>query len=107
MVIKFWQYALAQNIGMIHIKLIANRKTQELNSKGIKEGTKRARKKTAKELPEGITQNMLPKYVVYYKECYNKEKNLYREFFKIEKHPKIKKPINSSKSNKKTIKENE
>lgn len=84
---------------------IANRKTQELNSNGIKEGTKRARKKTAKELPEGITQNMLPKYVVYYKECYNKEKNLYREFFKIEKHPKIKKPINSSKSIKKTIKE--
>ena len=46
---------------------------------------------------------MIPKYVVYYKECYNKEKQLFREFFKIEKHPKIKKPINSSKSNKFTI----
>ena len=44
----------------------------------------------------------LPKYVVYYKECYNKEKKLYREFFKIEKHPLIhnNKLYISSKSNK-------
>ena len=40
------------------------------------------------------------KYVVYYKECYNKEKKLYREFFKIEKHPKLDKIWVSSKSNK-------
>lgn len=59
---------------------------------------KRNRKYNAKELPDGITQDMLPKFVVYYNECYNKEKKLYREFFKIEKHPKIKKPICSSKS---------
>jgi hypothetical protein len=43
---------------------------------------------------------MMRKYVVYYKECYNKEKELYREFFKIEKHPKLDKPWISSKSNK-------
>ena len=46
---------------------------------------------------------MLPKYVVYYRECYNKEKQLFREFFKIEKHPKIIKPINSTKSMKVSI----
>lgn len=63
---------------------------------------KRLRKNNAIELPELINQNMLPKYVVYYKECYNKEKKLYREFFKIEKHPLIhnNKLYISSKSNK-------
>ncbi len=50
--------------------------------------TKRARKHNARPLPEGLTQEMLPKYVVYYHECYNKERQLFREFFKIEKHPK-------------------
>ena len=64
---------------------------------------KRSRKHNARPLPDGITQDMLPKYVVYYKECYNKEKNLYREFFKVEKHPNLDKPIIGSKSNKLTI----
>jgi len=61
---------------------------------------KRARKHNARPLPNGFTQEMLPKYVVYYKECYNKEKQSYREFFKIEKHPKLigKTPILGSKS---------
>jgi hypothetical protein len=62
--------------------------------------TKRARKKTAIELPVGMTQDMLRTYVVYYKECYNREKQLYREFFKIEKHPMLEKPWCTSKSNK-------
>ena len=39
---------------------------------------KRNRKKTAKPLPEEITQDMIPKYVYYCKECYNKEKQLFR-----------------------------
>ena len=78
---------------------IVDRKTQEQNSKGIKENTKKERKKNAKPLPEGLTQEMMKKYVVYYNECYNKEKNLYREFFKIEKHPKLDKPYIGSKSN--------
>jgi len=78
---------------------IVNRKEQEGNSRGIKEGTKRARKHNAKSLPDGLTQEMMPKYVVYYKECYNKEKQLFREFFKIEKHPKLEKIWVSSKSN--------
>lgn len=83
---------------------VVDRKTQEQNSKGIKEGTKRARKKSAKPLPEGITHDMMLKYVVYYKEMYNKEKELYREYFKIEKHPKLQKCWIGSKSNKISIK---
>ena len=79
---------------------IASRSDQEQNSKGISEGTKRERKSTARALPEGLTQQMMMKYVVYYNECYNKEKNLYREFFKVEKHPKLDKHWMSSKSNK-------
>lgn len=64
---------------------------------------KRKRKKTAKPLPKGITQDMLPKFVNYYHECYDKKNNKYREFFKIENHPKIDKPITSSKSSKLSI----
>ena len=64
---------------------------------------KRKRKKDAKDLPDGLTQDMIPKYVVYYNECYNKEKDLYRDFFKIEKHPKYDGTICSSKSNKVSI----
>ena len=79
---------------------IASRSEQEQNSKGISEGTKRERKSSARELPDGLTQQMMMKYVVYYKECYNKEKKLYREFFKVEKHPKLDKHWMSSKSNK-------
>ena len=65
----------------------------------VRKKTKRVRKKTAIELPVGITQDMLSTYVVYYNECYNREKQLFREFFKIEKHPMLKKPWCTSKSN--------
>lgn len=63
-----------------------------------KNSGKQNRSKTPQPLPEGITQDMLPIYITYNKECYNKEKNLWREFFRIEKHPKSKKQISSSKS---------
>lgn len=68
----------------------------------IKESIKRERKYNAIKLPEDLNQHMLPKYVGYYKECYNVEKKLYREFFKIEKHPNMvkHKVYVSSKSNK-------
>ena len=79
---------------------IATREEQEQNNKGIKIDTKRARKHNAKPLPEGLTQDMMPKYVVYYNECYNKQSHLYREFFKIEQHPFLDKKWVSSKSNK-------
>ena len=48
---------------------------------------------------------MIPKYVVYYQEFYDKDKTKSREYFKIEKHPDIDKPIIGSKSNKLSIKE--
>lgn len=84
---------------------IATREEQEQNSKGIKEGTKRERKHSAKPLPEGITQDMMQKYVVYYHEWLNPEKTKCREFFKIEKHPKLDKIYVGTKSNKISIEE--
>jgi hypothetical protein len=70
---------------------LATREEQEQNSKGIKEGTKRERKHSAKPLPDGITQNMMKKYVVYYQDYADKEKKRLRQYFKIEKHPKLNK----------------
>lgn len=70
---------------------VATRKEQEQNSKGIMVDTKRARKHSARELPEGITQDMIRKYVVYYKEWIYPEKVKTREYFKIEKHPNLNK----------------
>ena len=66
---------------------------------------KRARKCTAKSLPTGITQDMMKKYVVYYHEYLNPEKTRSREFFKIEKHPKLEKIWIGSKSNKISLKD--
>jgi len=76
-----------------------------INELIIKESEKRERKYNAIKLPEDLNQHMLPKYVGYYKECYNVEKKLYREFFKIEKHPNMvkHKVYVSSKSNKLTL----
>jgi len=64
-----------------------------------KNTVKRKRKKDAKELHDGLTQYMMPKYVVYY----NEEKELYRYFFKIEEHPNYEGTICGSKSNKVSI----
>ena len=55
----------------------------------IKSNEKRNRKSNAVKLPLEVTENMIPKYVVYYKECYNQQSKSFREFFKIEKHPKM------------------
>ena len=84
---------------------IATRKEQEENSKGIKKGTKRERKHNAKPLPDGIEQSMLKKYVVYYHEWLDKEHTRQREFFKVEKHPKLDKIWIGTKSNKVSIQE--
>lgn len=81
---------------------IATREEQAANTKSA-DGERKARSKSAKPLPDGITNDMMKKYIVYYKECYNKEKQLYREFFKIEKHSKLEKPWIGSKSNKISI----
>ena len=82
---------------------VANLHQQLQNSKGVKSGTKRARKHNAQNLPEGWTQEMLPKYVTYNRECYNKAKNLWREFFRIEKHPNQEKQWSSSKSTQQSL----
>ena len=80
---------------------IATMQEQQKNSKGTADdGTKRDRKYNACALPEGITQDMMKKYVVYYHEWLNKEHTRSREFFKVEKHPKLEKPWMTSKSDK-------
>ena len=84
---------------------IASRKEQEQNSNGIKDGTKRARKSNAKDLPEGIEQHMMKKYVVYYHEWLDKEHTKPREYFKIETHPKLDKIWIGTKSGKVSIME--
>lgn len=48
---------------------------------------KRKRKSEAQELPEGIEHKDIPKYVTYNNELYGKDKDRFREFFRIEKHP--------------------
>jgi hypothetical protein len=84
---------------------IATRKEQEQNCNGTKDGTKRARKTGAKDLPEGIEQDMMKKYVVYYHEWLDKENTKPREYFKVEKHPKLDKPWIGTKSGKVSIME--
>jgi hypothetical protein len=64
---------------------------------------KRARKYNAKQLPNGITQEDIPKFIVYYHEWLNKEKTRSREYFKIEKHPKLEKTWIGTKSNQVSI----
>ena len=76
---------------------IVDQSTQNSNT------DKRKRKQNAKPLPDGLTQDMIPKYVVYYQEFYDKDKTKSREYFKIEKHPEHDKLIIGSKSNKLSI----
>ena len=66
---------------------IATRKQQEDNSSGIMPDTKRTRQTGARELPEGITQDMLKKYVVYYVGYLNADRTKWRDFFMVERHP--------------------
>jgi hypothetical protein len=63
---------------------------------------KRERKHTAQTLPPGITQQMMKKFVVYYREFVNLKngKRVPREYFKVESHPKLSRPWLSSKSSK-------
>ena len=70
-----------------------------------KDEYKRIRKHNAIKLPSTLADLNIPKYINYYNECYNNEKKLYREYFKIEKHPyqKKNKTYISSKSNKISI----
>ena len=65
---------------------------------------KSERRKDAIELPNGINQSDLPKYIVYRKEILNKNNGRYREYFYICNHPKLKR-WETPKSNKLTIQE--
>lgn len=78
---------------------VVSQEVQQQNTKGIKEGTKRARKKTAKPLPDGITEDMVKKYVYYSNEKYGKNNKL-RIYFCV-CHPKLE--TTSSKSEKVSI----
>lgn len=76
---------------------ISGHEEQQANKIGSLPGTKRARQHNARDLPEGIEHSMLRKYVVYYKEVYNKTKNLSREYFRVE-HSMLSTQWESSKS---------
>lgn len=91
------------NNSMENLRL-ATREDQEQNSRGIAPNTKRERQTGARALPEGIHHSMLRKYVVYYLNTYNKEKNKTRQYFRVE-HPALDVPWESSKSGKVDIME--
>lgn len=81
---------------------IATRKEQEENSTGVMIGTKKKRF-SKKIIPEGITPEMLPKYVYYNcEEICNEKKTTKREFFRVE-HPKLDKSWSTTKSFKVSI----
>lgn len=69
---------------------IATAEEQKANTIGILPNTKRKRNHNARDLPEGITQDMMRKCVVYYLNVYDKKNNKSREYFRVEGHPKIK-----------------
>jgi hypothetical protein len=68
---------------------IATRKEQENNSYGILPDTKRTRQTGARELPDGITQDMLKKYVVYNVGYLSADRTKWRDFFSVEGHPAL------------------
>lgn len=74
--------------------------TGEINKNLMK---KRNRKHSAQSLPKGLEHHMMKKYVVYYREWIDRQHSREREYFKIEKHPDLKKGWTSSKSSKITI----
>ena len=74
--------------------------TGEINKNLMK---KRNRKHSAQSLPKGLEHHMMKKYVVYYREWIDRQHTREREYFKIEKHPDLKKGWTSSKSSKITI----
>jgi len=79
---------------------IATREEQQNNTKGIIPGTKRERS-SKKELPEGLTYDMLHKFVYYNIEKYGSGDKT-REFFRVE-HSDLPKCWSSSKSEKVSI----
>jgi len=83
---------------------VVSQEVQRSNQNGIKDGTKRARKADAHPYPEGITHDMLPKYIHYPKPEEYGTNGKTRTCFIVEKHPTLiahnKKSLCSSKSEK-------
>lgn len=82
---------------------VVSQEVQRANQTGIKEGTKRARNKNAQPFPEGITHDMLIKYVSPRTEAYGTTGKT-RTYFVVEGHPVLtalgKRYLYSSKSEK-------
>lgn len=69
---------------------IATSEEQHANAKGILPYTKKGRRNDAVKLPENINQKTdIPKYITYNINSYGKNKEVKREYFKIENHPLI------------------
>ena len=83
---------------------VVSQEVQRSNQNGIKQGTKRERKADAHPYPEGITHDMLPKYIHYPKPEEYGTNGKTRTYFVVEKHPTLiankKKQLCSSKSEK-------
>lgn len=82
---------------------IATREEQHENSNGILPGTKKARQKTAKKLPGDLNQDMLRKFVVYYRDP--TPSGQIQHYFKVECRRLLKKPFKTTKSEKVSIDE--
>lgn len=82
---------------------VVSQEVQRTNQTGIKQGTKRARNKNAQPFPEGITHDMLIKYVSPRTEPYGTNGKT-RTYFVVEGHPGLsaigKRQLYSSKSEK-------
>jgi hypothetical protein len=83
---------------------IATQAQQRANTTGLMDDeSRRERQSTAKPLPEGITYDMMKKYVIFYNERYgDAEPQKERLYFKVE-HPQLEHPWISTKSEKISI----
>ncbi len=88
-------------------KLDNRRKNLRLVNMSIQNSNrdKAERRCDACELPDGLTQSDLPKFIVYRKEILDKDTGKSREYFYIDSHPKLEKRWETSKSNNVSIKE--
>ena len=101
---------LASKVTPLHSVVSTPQETTETTETGETRETsklnkmkKRNRKHSAQSLPKGLEHHMMKKYVVYYREWIDRQHTREREYFKIEKHPDLKKGWTSSKSCKITI----